>query len=104
MRFWLQLREADARSARDLQGNDLQAWLNGRTTRDPAIFWNTQTNYRGTGTTSFGYVNDELERFVASAASETDQTKRQQAYQQLNAMVIDSSVSPGVAASMLNPS
>lgn len=77
--------------ARDLQGNDLQAWLNARTTRDPAIFWNTQANYRGTGTTSFGYVNEEQERMIAAAAGETDQARRQQMYQQLNTMLIDSS-------------
>ena len=52
----------DINAAKDLQGNDLQAWLNGRTTRDPAIFWSTQANYRGGATNIFGFKNDDIEK------------------------------------------
>src|SRR5262249_49347512 len=79
-------------AAKDLQGNDLIAWLNGRTTRDPAIFWSTQGNYRGSATMNvYGYQNDELERQVAAGATETDPAKRTKIYQQLNELAIDQS-------------
>ncbi|HET8523386.1 MAG TPA: ABC transporter substrate-binding protein [Thermomicrobiales bacterium] len=74
----------DISSDGKLQGNDLEAWLNGRTTRDPAIFWNTQYNYRGGDTNRYGYVNEEMEKLVAEGAVETDPEKRKQIYQQLN--------------------
>ncbi len=74
-----------------LQGNDLQAWLNARTTRDPAIFWSTQRNYRGGPTTgTHAYENPELESIIAQAASEPDADKRKRMYQQTNEMVLNS--------------
>ena len=80
-------------SAKDMQGNDLQAWLNARTTRDPAIFWSTQGNYRGGGTSTnrFGYENPEMEKLIADGAAETDPEKRKKIYQQVNEMQIDAS-------------
>ena len=80
-------------SARDMQGNDLQAWLNARTTRDPAIFWSTQGNYRGGGTSTnrFGFESPELEKLIADGAAETDPEKRKKLYQQANEMQIEQS-------------
>ena len=74
-----------------LQGNDLQAWLNARTTRDPAIFWSTQRNYRaGPATGTHAYDNPELESIVVQAASDPDAEKRKRLYQQANEMLLDS--------------
>jgi ABC-type transport system substrate-binding protein len=78
-------------AATDLQGNDLIGWLNGRTTRDPAIFWSTQGNYRGNNMNPRGFVNEDLEKLVASSAIETDPDKRKATYQQLNELAIDQS-------------
>ncbi|HZR01522.1 MAG TPA: ABC transporter substrate-binding protein [Chloroflexota bacterium] len=77
--------------AKDLQGNDLIAWLNGRTTRDPAIFWSTQGNYRGGSTNPYGYKNDDMEKQIAAAAVETDPDKRKKMYQALNELAISES-------------
>jgi peptide/nickel transport system substrate-binding protein len=78
--------------AKDLQGEDMQAWLNARTTRDPAIFWSTQRNYRAGPTTgTHGYLNEDMERLITSAASEADVEKRRATYRTLNEMVLDSS-------------
>lgn len=77
-------------AAKDFQGNDLQAWLNARTTRDPAIFWNTQGNYRGvTPPNVRPYANAELEKLIADGAAEVDVEKRRAIYQRLNQMVQD---------------
>ncbi len=73
-----------------LLGNDVHPWLNARTTRDPAIFWSTQTNYRGGDSNKFGYKNDQLEQLVAQGAVETDEAKRKDIYQQTNQIVVDS--------------
>jgi peptide/nickel transport system substrate-binding protein len=74
-----------------LQGNDLQAWLNARTTRDPAIFWSTQRNYRAGPTTgTHAYDNPELESIVVQAASDPDAEQRKRLYQQANEMLLDS--------------
>jgi len=78
-------------AAADLQGNDLQGWLNGRTTRDPAIFWSTQGNYRANQQNPRGFVNEDLEKLVAAGAVETDVEKRRTIYQQLNQLAIDQS-------------
>ncbi|HEY3107386.1 MAG TPA: ABC transporter substrate-binding protein [Chloroflexota bacterium] len=80
-------------SAKDMQGNDLQAWLNARTIRDPAIFWSTQGNYRGGGTSTnrFGFESPELEKLIADGAAETDPEKRKKLYQQANEMQIEQS-------------
>jgi peptide/nickel transport system substrate-binding protein len=76
-------------AASDFEGNDLIGWLNGRTTRDPAIFWSTQTNYRGNQLNPRGFVNDDLEKLIAAGAVETDPDKRKSIYQQLNQLTID---------------
>jgi ABC-type transport system substrate-binding protein len=81
----------DIGAAADFQGNDLQAWLNGRTTRDPAIFWSTQGNYRANNQNPRGFVNEDLEKMVAAGAVETDVEKRRSIYQQLNQLAIDQS-------------
>ncbi len=81
----------DIGAAKDFQENDLVAWLNGRTTRDPAIFWSTQGNYRGNQMNPRGFVNEELEKLIAAGAVETDVEKRKAIYQQLNALAIDQS-------------
>ena len=78
-------------AANDFQGNDLIGWLNGRTTRDPAIFWSTQGNYRGNSMNPRGWVNEDLEKLVAAGAVETDADKRKSIYQQLNELAIDQS-------------
>ena len=72
----------------DFQGNDLMGWLNGRTTRHPAIFWSTQGNYRANQQNPRGFVNEELEKLVAAGAVETDVEKRKAIYQQLNELAI----------------
>jgi len=74
---------------KDLQGNDLEAWLNARVWRDPAIFWSTQRNYRAGTVGTFGFVQEELERLVAQGATEPDQAKRTTIYQRLNEIVLD---------------
>jgi peptide/nickel transport system substrate-binding protein len=81
----------DIGGAGDLQGNDLIGWLNGRTTRDPAIFWSTQTNYRGNSLNKYGLIDEDLEKLVAAGAVETDPDKRKSIYQQLNQLAIDQS-------------
>jgi peptide/nickel transport system substrate-binding protein len=81
----------DIGAAKDFQDNDLVAWLNGRTTRDPAIFWSTQGNYRANQQNPRGFVNEELEKLVSAGAVETDLEKRKTVYQQLNALAVDQS-------------
>lgn len=76
--------------ASDLLGNSIHPWVVGRTTRDPAIFFSTQTIYRGGDTNRFGYVNEELEALVAQGAAELDEGKRREIYQRLNEIVVDS--------------
>jgi peptide/nickel transport system substrate-binding protein len=78
-------------ATKDFQGNELMGWLNGRTTRDPAIFWSTQGNYRANQQNPRGFVNEELEKLVAAGAVETDEEKRKTIYQQLNELAIDQS-------------
>jgi peptide/nickel transport system substrate-binding protein len=78
-------------AASDFEGNDLIGWLNGRTTRDPAIFWSTQGNYRANNLNPRGFVNEDLEKLVAQGAVETDPDKRKSIYQQLNQLAIDQS-------------
>lgn len=80
----------DIGGASDLLGNDLQPWLVGRTTRDPAIFFSTQGIYRGGADNRFGYKNQELEDLVAKGAAEVDVEKRRTIYQRLNEIVVDS--------------
>lgn len=70
---------------------DVVFWFNGRTNRDPAIFWNTQKNYGGLAETIWGYRNDELIEIVAEAAAEVDPEKRKTLYQRTNQILADSS-------------
>jgi peptide/nickel transport system substrate-binding protein len=77
--------------AKDLLGNDLHPWLNARTTRDPAIFWSTQVNYRGNEKNPYGYRNAELEKLVEAGAVELDPARRKQIYQKLNEIVVEES-------------
>ena len=76
---------------KNLQGNDLQAWLNARVTRDPAIFWSTQRNYRGGPVGTFGFVHAEMEKLVADGAVEPDTEKRRTIYQRLNEIILEES-------------
>jgi peptide/nickel transport system substrate-binding protein len=78
-------------AANDFEGNDLVGWLNGRTTRDPAIFWSTQGNYRANNANPRGFIDEDLEKLVAGGAVETDADKRKSIYQQLNQLAIDQS-------------
>jgi peptide/nickel transport system substrate-binding protein len=78
-------------ATKDFQDNDLVGWLNGRTTRDPAIFWSTQGNYRANQQNPRGFTNEDLEKLVAAGAVETDVEKRKTIYQQLNGLAIDQS-------------
>ncbi len=73
----------------NLKGFYLHPWLNARTTRDPAIFFATQTNYRGNEQNIFGYRNPDLETLVAQGAAETDEDKRREIYQQANQIIVD---------------
>jgi peptide/nickel transport system substrate-binding protein len=76
--------------AGDLLGFGLHPWLNGRTSRDPAIFLGTQTNYRGDATVNkFGWVNEEIEQIVTDAAIELDLEKRRALYQRANEIIVD---------------
>ncbi len=76
--------------APDLLGFDVHPWLNARVGRDPAIFWSTQTNYRGDPEVNkFGFVNQELEDLVAEGAVEADQERRAEIYQRLNEIIVE---------------
>jgi peptide/nickel transport system substrate-binding protein len=76
--------------AGDLLGFALHPWLNGRTSRDPAIFLATQGNYRGTAPNNiFGYENAELEEIVAQGLIETDEEARRALYQRANEILVD---------------
>lgn len=77
--------------APDLLDFDIHPWLNARVSRDPAIFWSTQSNYRGDPeVNTFGYENEEMEELIAEGASETDEEARREIYQRLNEIVVDS--------------
>jgi peptide/nickel transport system substrate-binding protein len=81
----------DISAAKDLQGHDILPWLNARVTRDPAILWSSQANYRGNERNPYGFQNAELEKLIAEGASELDPTKRKATYQKLNEMLVDES-------------
>ncbi|HVC34885.1 MAG TPA: ABC transporter substrate-binding protein [Chloroflexota bacterium] len=73
----------------NLRGFYLHPWLTGRTTRDPAIFFATQTNYRGDAKNIYGYQSAQLNQLVGHGAVETDENKRRQIYQQTNQILVD---------------
>ncbi len=76
--------------AGDLLGVSLHPWLNGRTSRDPAIFLGTQTNYRGDPALNiYGWENAELEEIVAAGAVELDLETRRGLYQRANEILVD---------------
>jgi ABC-type transport system substrate-binding protein len=79
----------EAGAAKDLTGVDILPWLVGRTTRDPAIFFGTQTPYRGGKTAAHGWVNDELEKLIDQGAQELDPAKRKTIYQRCNEIVVE---------------
>jgi peptide/nickel transport system substrate-binding protein len=74
----------------NLLGFGIHPWLNGRTSRDPAIFLSTQGNYRGTAPNNiFGWENAELEEVVAQGLVELDLEKRRALYQRANEILVD---------------
>lgn len=74
----------------NLLGIALHPWLNGRTSRDPAIFLGTQTNYRGDPAMNrYGWENEELEQLIADGAVELDLEKRRALYQRANEILVD---------------
>ncbi|MEZ4737636.1 MAG: ABC transporter substrate-binding protein [Caldilineaceae bacterium] len=74
----------------NLLGIGLHPWLNGRTSRDPAIFLSTQTNYRGDTTMNrYGWENAELEQIIADGAVELDLEARRPLYQRANEILVD---------------
>jgi ABC-type transport system substrate-binding protein len=80
----------DIGGAGDLLGHGLHPWLNGRTSRDPAIFLSTQVNYRGTAAQNrYGWENDELEEIVAQGLVELDLDTRREIYQRANEILVD---------------
>jgi ABC-type transport system substrate-binding protein len=79
----------DIGGAADLRGFALHPWINARTTRDPAIFFNTQYSYRGDERNPYGYRNAQLEKLIADAAVETNVNRRRNLYQLANEIVVD---------------
>ena len=69
-------------------GVDVIPWLNARTTRDPAILFNTQANFRGNERNIWGYRSPELETLIADAAVEPDPAKRKTMYQKANEIMV----------------
>jgi peptide/nickel transport system substrate-binding protein len=69
-------------------GADLIPWLNARTTRDPAILFNTQANFRGNERNLFGYRSADLEKLIADGAVEPDPAKRKEIYQKANEIMV----------------
>lgn len=70
---------------------DVVVWSTARCLLDGAVFWSTQTNYRGgSGNLSrFGYRSPTLENLVARGSTEVDPGQRKQIYQQLNRIVVN---------------
>lgn len=79
----------DIGGAADLRGFAIHPWINARTTRDPAIFFNTQLSYRGDEHNVYGYRNPQLERLLADAAIETNVNRRKNLYQLANEIVVN---------------
>jgi peptide/nickel transport system substrate-binding protein len=74
----------------DLLGFGLHPWLNGRTSRDPAIFLSTQINYRGNAAQNkYGWTNDELEEIIEQGLVELDLEERRKIYQRANEILVD---------------
>jgi peptide/nickel transport system substrate-binding protein len=79
----------EAGNTKGMQGLNMIPWLVGRTTRDPAVFFGTQTPYRAGKTAIHGWVNDELEKLIEQGAQELDPAKRKTIYQKCNEIVVD---------------
>ena len=79
----------DIGGAADLRGFAIHPWINARTTRDPAIFFNTQYSYRGDDHNPYGYRNARLEKLLADAAIETNVNRRRNLYQLANEIVVN---------------
>ena len=79
----------DIGGADDLRGNAVHPWINARTTRDPAIFFNTQASYRGDEKNPYGYRNARLQKLIDDGAVETNVNRRKNLYQQANEIIVD---------------
>jgi peptide/nickel transport system substrate-binding protein len=79
----------DIGGADDLRGHAVHPWINARTTRDPAIFFNTQTSYRGDEKNPYGYRNARLQKLIDDGAVETNTNRRRNLYRQANEIVVD---------------
>ncbi len=79
----------DIGGAADLRGFAIHPWINARTTRDPAIFFNTQTSYRGDDRNPYGYRNAQLDKLLTDAAVETNVNRRKNLYQLANEIVVN---------------
>ncbi len=86
--LWLQLGEAKVNATT----TDVVPWNSAHSLQDGAIFWETQSNFRGGAKaplTRFGYHNPTLESLVAQGSTETNPATRKQIYQQLNHIVVN---------------
>lgn len=73
----------------DLEGFGIHPWATARMRRDPAIFFDTQPQYRSGAGNPYGWANAEFEKLVAEAAVELDPDKRRQMYQRCNEILVD---------------
>ena len=74
----------------DLLGMELHPWVNGRTSRDPAIFFSTQGNYTGDPDRNiYGWTNEELQDVIAQGLVELDEEARRALYQRANEILVD---------------
>lgn len=69
---------------------DVLIWNNGRCLLDGAIFWSTQVNFLGGNSYALGYEDPAMAGLIAHGAKETNLTKRNAIYQQLNQSVVES--------------
>lgn len=74
---------------KDLGGNHLMPWGNGRCKRDPAILFQTQQQYWGGTRNPYGWVNEEYGKLIDDARVETDQEKRKTMYQRANEILVE---------------
>jgi len=72
-----------------IKGLDLLPWLVGRSTRDPAVFLNTQTPYRPGAAGKMNWPQPELEKLINDAAIEPDLVKRKSMYERINEIYRD---------------
>lgn len=72
-----------------IKGLDIFPWLVGRSTRDPAVFLNTQTPYRPGTSGKFQWPQPELEKLISDGAQEADPVKRKATYEKINDIYAD---------------